>query len=247
MCLRSGRPKIGLLSMSTLAVAAVAQTCFSEQHHRSQPFCRSCSAEEPASSSSRTRLRPKKAGSKVSKKCIRCGGRLVVLSLWSCSLSGLPGLRDFPSHRAIGNPAPPAIVGIASPWSGPRPAASWPRGSTSLLGARIAEGTGNCKPCAWFWRPQGCANGAVRLLEQRKRKARRRRTEVTLDAIYAKECGHCHLCSAAELKARKKAGVTAFCGWKLSSSLESELKAKKSASQRLRAAAAAAQASCCHL
>ena len=35
--------------------------------------------------------------------------------------SGLPGLRDFPSHRAIGNPAPPAIVGIASPWPGPRP------------------------------------------------------------------------------------------------------------------------------
>mmetsp|Transcript_66898 Transcript_66898/g.157677 ORF Transcript_66898/g.157677 Transcript_66898/m.157677 type:complete len:270 (+) Transcript_66898:105-914(+) len=60
------------------------------------------------------------------------------------------------------------------------------------LGSQV-HGTGNCKPCAWFWRPQGCANG--------------------------EECGHCHLCSAAELKARKKA--------------------KKTASQRLRAAAAA--------
>jgi len=57
------------------------------------------------------------------------------------------------------------------------------------LGSQV-HGTGNCKPCAWFWRPQGCSNG--------------------------EECGHCHLCSAAELKARKKA--------------------KKSASQKLKAA-----------
>jgi len=45
------------------------------------------------------------------------------------------------------------------------------------------HGTGHCKPCAWYWRPQGCANG--------------------------EECGHCHLCSAAELKARKKAKKSA--------------------------------------
>lgn len=45
------------------------------------------------------------------------------------------------------------------------------------------HGTGNCKPCAWYWRPQGCANG--------------------------EDCGHCHLCSAAELKARKKAKKSA--------------------------------------
>eukprot|EP00930_Biecheleria_cincta_P068221 TRINITY_DN5543_c0_g1_i1.p1 TRINITY_DN5543_c0_g1~~TRINITY_DN5543_c0_g1_i1.p1 ORF type:complete len:289 (-),score=54.31 TRINITY_DN5543_c0_g1_i1:466-1332(-) len=38
---------------------------------------------------------------------------------------------------------------------------------------------GNCKPCAWFWRPLGCNNGP--------------------------ECKHCHLCSAADLKARKRA------------------------------------------
>lgn len=41
------------------------------------------------------------------------------------------------------------------------------------------HGSGQCKPCAWFWRPQGCNNGS--------------------------ECGHCHLCTAAELKVRKKA------------------------------------------
>jgi len=45
------------------------------------------------------------------------------------------------------------------------------------------HGTGNCKPCAWYWRPQGCANG--------------------------EDCGHCHQCSAAELKARKKAKKSA--------------------------------------
>jgi len=46
------------------------------------------------------------------------------------------------------------------------------------IGAQL-HGTGTCKPCAWFWRPLGCMNG--------------------------QECAHCHLCTAAELKARKKA------------------------------------------
>jgi len=41
------------------------------------------------------------------------------------------------------------------------------------------HGSGKCKPCAWFWRPQGCVN--------------------------SQECLHCHLCTAAELKIRKKA------------------------------------------
>lgn len=41
------------------------------------------------------------------------------------------------------------------------------------------HGSGQCKPCAWFWRPQGCVN--------------------------SQECMHCHLCTAAELKFRKKA------------------------------------------
>lgn len=37
--------------------------------------------------------------------------------------------------------------------------------------------TGNCKPCAWFWKPESCKNGA--------------------------ECRHCHLCPEGEIKARK--------------------------------------------
>jgi len=37
---------------------------------------------------------------------------------------------------------------------------------------------GECRPCAWFWKPQGCANGEA--------------------------CGHCHLCKVGAIKARKK-------------------------------------------
>lgn len=41
---------------------------------------------------------------------------------------------------------------------------------------------GACRPCAWFWRPQGCTNGF--------------------------ECRHCHLCTPNEVKARRKAKRT---------------------------------------
>jgi hypothetical protein len=46
------------------------------------------------------------------------------------------------------------------------------------------HGTGRCRPCGWFWRPQGCVLGA--------------------------ECGHCHMCPEGELKARKKAKLAAM-------------------------------------
>lgn len=44
------------------------------------------------------------------------------------------------------------------------------------------HGTGHCRPCAWFWKAQGCQN--------------------------AQECGHCHMCPEGEIKARKKAKRT---------------------------------------
>ena len=37
---------------------------------------------------------------------------------------------------------------------------------------------GTCKPCAWFWKTQGCKNG--------------------------RDCLHCHLCSSTEVRHRKK-------------------------------------------
>eukprot|EP00933_Yihiella_yeosuensis_P060728 TRINITY_DN634_c1_g1_i1.p1 TRINITY_DN634_c1_g1~~TRINITY_DN634_c1_g1_i1.p1 ORF type:complete len:336 (-),score=69.96 TRINITY_DN634_c1_g1_i1:122-1042(-) len=50
-------------------------------------------------------------------------------------------------------------------------------------GSQLHE-SGQCKPCAWFWRPQGCFN---------------------YDA-----CTHCHLCLPGELKKLKKAKMLAF-------------------------------------
>jgi len=43
----------------------------------------------------------------------------------------------------------------------------------------LAHASGQCKPCAWFWKAQGCKND--------------------------QNCQHCHLCPEGELKERKKA------------------------------------------
>eukprot|EP00930_Biecheleria_cincta_P041825 TRINITY_DN28736_c0_g1_i2.p1 TRINITY_DN28736_c0_g1~~TRINITY_DN28736_c0_g1_i2.p1 ORF type:complete len:273 (+),score=45.74 TRINITY_DN28736_c0_g1_i2:103-921(+) len=40
------------------------------------------------------------------------------------------------------------------------------------------HGTGQCKPCAWFWKPEGCSNSG--------------------------NCRHCHMCGRGELKRNKK-------------------------------------------
>lgn len=42
----------------------------------------------------------------------------------------------------------------------------------------VLHGTGNCNPCAWFWKARGCAVG--------------------------RDCDYCHLCPEGELKRRKK-------------------------------------------
>jgi len=43
----------------------------------------------------------------------------------------------------------------------------------------LQHSSGNCSPCVWNWKPQGCLRG--------------------------RECGYCHLCPEGEIKARKKA------------------------------------------
>jgi len=53
-----------------------------------------------------------------------------------------------------------------------------PSGPSNSIGSEL-HGTGQCKPCAWYWRPGSCQNGA--------------------------ECMHCHLCDEGEIKLRKKA------------------------------------------
>merc|ERR1719265_1965128 len=52
-----------------------------------------------------------------------------------------------------------------------RPLTSWSQGSK-------LHASGQCRPCAWFWKPDGCKNGA--------------------------ECCHCHSCPEGEIKNRKK-------------------------------------------
>merc|ERR1711972_271493 len=62
----------------------------------------------------------------------------------------------------------------------PPPGLQPPTGTPSH--GSLMHGTGNCKPCAWFWKPGGC---------QKKQ-----------------DCTHCHLCPEGEVKARKNAKLT---------------------------------------
>eukprot|EP00445_Apocalathium_hangoei_P058715 CAMPEP_0204097478 /NCGR_PEP_ID=MMETSP0360-20130528/192462_1 /ASSEMBLY_ACC=CAM_ASM_000342 /TAXON_ID=268821 /ORGANISM="Scrippsiella Hangoei, Strain SHTV-5" /LENGTH=611 /DNA_ID=CAMNT_0051046827 /DNA_START=55 /DNA_END=1890 /DNA_ORIENTATION=+ len=54
---------------------------------------------------------------------------------------------------------------------------SKPDGPAESVGSAL-HGTGQCRPCAWYWRPGSCQNGA--------------------------ECNHCHTCSEGEIKFRRK-------------------------------------------
>ncbi|CAK9018782.1 unnamed protein product [Durusdinium trenchii] len=47
-----------------------------------------------------------------------------------------------------------------------------------LSAGSVLHGTGECRPCAWFWKPNGCLNGV--------------------------DCRHCHDCPPGEVKSRKK-------------------------------------------
>mmetsp|Transcript_49870 Transcript_49870/g.143546 ORF Transcript_49870/g.143546 Transcript_49870/m.143546 type:complete len:197 (-) Transcript_49870:192-782(-) len=106
---------------------------------------------------------------------------LPVVATRSCPTMKMPS--DGPSLRAPSTPKSacaiaweeareraPAVVASqqAMPLEFRQPEAS--------VGAAL-HGVRECKPCAWFWRPQGCDNGV--------------------------DCRHCHLCPAGELKARK--------------------------------------------
>lgn len=54
---------------------------------------------------------------------------------------------------------------------------AWRSQDLPSVGAAF-HSSGQCKPCAWFWKADGCKWGA--------------------------ECGHCHLCPEGELRRRKK-------------------------------------------
>mmetsp|Transcript_17248 Transcript_17248/g.31096 ORF Transcript_17248/g.31096 Transcript_17248/m.31096 type:complete len:375 (+) Transcript_17248:92-1216(+) len=69
--------------------------------------------------------------------------------------------------------------------SGPSPSAvaAVAAGTVPSLGS-AEHATGQCRPCAWYWKAQGCQNGA--------------------------NCTYCHLCPEDELKRRKKVKVAAM-------------------------------------
>jgi hypothetical protein len=54
----------------------------------------------------------------------------------------------------------------------------WSRGA-------LFHSTGMCKPCGWYWKPQGCGSG--------------------------KDCCHCHLCPKGTLKARRRTKFLMRC------------------------------------
>jgi len=98
----------------------------------------------------------------------------------SASSAGSPD-RDEPVPVAAGAPAgAPSGAAAAVPATTPVPQlqTTVTPGQPLPSPGSAEHGTGECKPCAWFWKPQGCSNGA--------------------------NCGHCHLCPQGELKARKK-------------------------------------------
>lgn len=67
----------------------------------------------------------------------------------------------------------PAALDMPSP----PPGLAQPKGPLASKGS-ASHGTGECRPCAWFYKPQGCQNAA--------------------------ECRHCHLCPEGEIKTRRK-------------------------------------------
>jgi len=95
------------------------------------------------------------------------------------SLDASPSGPEATAEQAYGSPSlvPPAHPGMQLPPDGAAPQSLPSRGSA-------LHGTGKCRPCAWFWKAQGCQNDL--------------------------DCGYCHLCPEGELRSRKKSKVAAM-------------------------------------
>mmetsp|Transcript_36873 Transcript_36873/g.79980 ORF Transcript_36873/g.79980 Transcript_36873/m.79980 type:complete len:378 (-) Transcript_36873:196-1329(-) len=70
-----------------------------------------------------------------------------------------------------------------SPLAPEQPVATIPEKDLPSKGSSI-HGSGKCRPCAWFWKADGCHS--------------------------AQDCNYCHLCPEGELKMRKKLKVAAM-------------------------------------
>ncbi|CAE8676967.1 unnamed protein product [Polarella glacialis] len=85
------------------------------------------------------------------------------------------------AEGAMGDETPSCFQGMRDGSALKFPPGLRPPPNTPSHGS-VLHGDGNCRPCAWFWRPNGCENGS--------------------------DCGHCHVCPEGEIKARKKAKQT---------------------------------------
>jgi hypothetical protein len=86
-----------------------------------------------------------------------------------------------PNAQPLALPSPPSPPKPSSPMSVPVRAEVWddsPIDSRLPSKGSALHALGNCRPCAWLWKPSGCQNG--------------------------KDCGHCHTCPPGELKERKR-------------------------------------------
>mmetsp|Transcript_65871 Transcript_65871/g.183715 ORF Transcript_65871/g.183715 Transcript_65871/m.183715 type:complete len:232 (+) Transcript_65871:79-774(+) len=70
-------------------------------------------------------------------------------------------------------------LGLSAEPPSPPPSPPSPARKPQASAGADLHGTGRCRPCGWFWKPEGCVQGA--------------------------ECCHCHMCPRGELKERKKA------------------------------------------
>lgn len=86
--------------------------------------------------------------------------------------------RSSPTAGESSNESPSAFFGSSSP------VALELSSSLDLPSTGSALHPGRCRPCAWFWKSQGCSN--------------------------AKACAHCHLCPEGELKIRKRVKESAM-------------------------------------
>jgi len=127
-------------------------------------------------------------------KARRARTRKIIRSTNAVTSSALPTLltvqdRAAPRHTTLAPsklPGPmayfqeePALAEVKKSCL-PSIAAAIPAGAAGVpsVGSHL-HATGMCKPCAWYWKPQGCNNGA--------------------------DCLHCHLCPPGEHAARRKA------------------------------------------
>lgn len=98
---------------------------------------------------------------------------------WSCGSTS-----DGETLTAPSSPQGAAQSGLSAEPPSPTPSPPSPVRKPQASAGADLHGTGRCRPCGWFWKPEGCVHGA--------------------------ECCHCHMCPEGEMKARKKAKLAAM-------------------------------------